>query len=85
MVYLIYFFQSFARFSSDLGREMHAGERRVRRKKRGQQPEKTKESLSFFVPLASRAFSHARFARRTKNKKRLLVVYRGVYTGISYY
>ena len=56
---------------------MHARERRVRRKKRGQQPEKIKESLSFFVPLASRAFSHARFARRTKNKKRLLVVYRG--------
>ena len=55
---------------------MHARERRVRRKKRGRQPEKTKESVSFFVPLPSRAFSHARFARRTKNKERLLEIYR---------
>ena len=58
---------------------MHARERRARRKKRGRQPEKTKESLSYFVPLPSRAFSRARFARRTKNKERLLVVYRGIY------
>ena len=50
---------------------MNARERRVRRKKRGRQPEKIKESLSFF------AFSHARFARRTKNKERLLEIYRG--------
>ena len=64
---------------------MHARERRARRKKRGRQPEKTKESLSYFVPLPSRAFSRARFARRTKNKERLLIVYRGVYTGIIYY
>ena len=56
---------------------MHARERRAKRKKRGRQPEKTKESLSFFGPLPSRAFSHARFARRTKNKERLLEIYRG--------
>ena len=36
---------------------MHARERRARRKKRGRQPEKKKESLSFYVPLPSRAFS----------------------------
>ena len=56
---------------------MHARERRARRKKRGRQPEKNKESLSFYVPLPSRAFSNARFARRTKNKERLLEIYRG--------
>ena len=39
---------------------MHARERRAKRKKRGRQPEKIKDSLSFFVPLPSRAFSHAR-------------------------
>ena len=32
----------------------------ARREKRGQQPEKKKERLSFVVPLLSRAFSHAR-------------------------
>ena len=49
----------------------------ARREKRGRQPEKKKE------PLLSRAISHARghlrvsarFARRTKKKERLLVVY----------
>ena len=56
---------------------MHARERRATHKKRGRQPEKIKESLSFFVPLPSRAFGHARFARRTKNKERLLEIYRG--------
>ena len=56
---------------------MHARERRARQKKRGRQPEKIKESLSFFMPLPSRAFSHARFARPTKNKERLLEIYRG--------
>ena len=56
---------------------MHGRERRARRKKRGRQAEKIKESFSFFVPLPSGAFSHARFARRTKNKERLLEIYRG--------
>ena len=32
----------------------------ARREKRGRQPEKRKESLSFFMPLPSRALSHAR-------------------------
>ena len=47
----------------------------ARRAKRGRQPEKKKE-LSFFVPLLSRAISHARghlrfsrFARRTTEKR----------------
>ena len=48
----------------------------ARRAKRGRQPEKKKESLSFLVPLPSRAISHARgylrgssFARRTAEKR----------------
>ena len=58
---------------------MHAREsgEAARRAKRGRQPEKKKERLSFFVPLPSRAISHARghlrvsrFARRTTEKKR---------------
>ena len=47
----------------------------ARRAKRGWQPEKKKESLSFFVPLPSRAIRHARghlrvsrFARQTTQK-----------------
>ena len=57
---------------------MHARGRdeAARRAKRGRQPEKKKESLSFFVPLPSRAISHARghlrvsrFAGRTTEKR----------------
>ena len=61
---------------------MHARERRARQKKRGRQPEKIKESLSFFVPLPSRAFSHARFVQRTKKKERLLEIYQGYIPGL---
>ena len=48
----------------------------ARRAKRGREPEKKKESLSVFVPLLSRAVSHAcghllvsRLARRTTEKR----------------
>ena len=63
-------------FSSDLVRAVHARGRSeaVRRAKRGRQPEKEKKS--FFLPLPSRAISHARghlrvshFARRTIEKR----------------
>ena len=47
----------FFRFSEGSARER---ERRARREKRRRQPEKKKERLSFFVPLPSRACSHAR-------------------------
>ena len=53
----------------------------ARRAKRGRQPEKKKESLSFLVPLPSRAINHARghlLARvlldGLQKKERLLVV-----------
>ena len=101
MVYLIYFFQSFARshqpcavniaggleceqslFFFRFREENARGERRARQKKRGRRPEKIKESLSFFMPLPSRAFSHARFVRRTKKKERLLEIYQGYIPGL---
>ena len=70
----------FSRFSEGSARER---ERRARREKRRRQPEKKKERLSFFVPLPSRAFSHARahlhilrvLLDGSEKKERLLVVY----------
>ena len=65
-------------FSSDLVRAMHArgSGGAARRAKRGWQPEKKKESRSFFVSLPSRAIGHARghlrvsrFARQTTQKR----------------
>ena len=65
-------------FSSDLVRAVHArgsGEA-ARRTKRGGHTEKKKKESLFFVPLPSRAFSHARghlrvsrFGRRTTEKR----------------
>ena len=70
----------FSRFSERSARER---ERDARREKRRRQRENKKERLSFFVPLPSRAFSHARahlhilrvLLDGSEKKERLLVVY----------
>ena len=45
-------------------RERASSGEAARREKRWRQPEKNKESLSFFVPFPSLAFSHARVHSR---------------------
>ena len=103
MVYLVYFFQSFARSHwfgavNTAGRidceeslfffrfsEGSARSRECRAERNEVGIPRRKKRVSFLVPLPSRAFSHGRFARRTKNKEILLEIYRGYIYGIIYY